>query len=472
VSFELLVILVVNAALTVGIVLLFRGLRGVPVLSLPTCARCGYDLRGHDPETQPRCPECGNDLSASWAVRFGERRRRPRLLLAGTVLVLVPFLAVGATFLRVLRHQPGRSAKSTDTLVAELATTADEPWTWNELERRANAGGVDDEQAAAAIDHLIHYLRTRPGGPNQPLHWAGNFVKMAVDARAISDKKLQELAEAYFGPEPAVELAPAVRAARPIAFKIDYGHAWDLAGLQVVESLREVRVKDGEPLAVQPAHNRHADYLTGKYYEDVVGVVESGLPPGRYELVFTVDLGLVDRGADFSTATGRPGPPNRWPNPRLRWSKDVIVPLAVVPADQSPIELVTDESLNPAASGHIRVELLQLRHSDPRYELYGRLAYKRDPPVPVACRIRVLYDGHDLVVASVAPSPDHDGSVSSSVKLPGRPSPEAITADVILEPDPDYAEQQPGLSRIWGKPIVFRDVPVERDDLGGDAPTQ
>ncbi len=37
---------------------------------------------------------------------------------------------------------------------------------------------------------------------------------------------------------------------------------------------------------------------------------------------------------------------------------------------------------------------------------------------------------------------------------------------VILRPDPARAEGPPRLGRIWGKPIVFENVPLERHDLG------
>ena len=39
------------------------------------------------------------------------------------------------------------------------------------------------------------------------------------------------------------------------------------------------------------------------------------------------------------------------------------------------------------------------------------------------------------------------------------------TADVLLTPNPVPFESNPEIDRIWGKPIRFYDVPVERFDL-------
>ena len=55
----------------VGLFLVYRGIRGVPALSDPKCAKCGYDLRWVKPDVNLVCPECGSDLKAPRSVRFG-----------------------------------------------------------------------------------------------------------------------------------------------------------------------------------------------------------------------------------------------------------------------------------------------------------------------------------------------------------------------------------------------------------------
>src|SRR4029079_13714884 len=78
-------------AFLIGIFLIFQGVRGIPVLSDPKCAKCKYDLRWIKPDENRICPECGSDLTAPRAVRFGELGRRPRLIGIGCLLIALTF---------------------------------------------------------------------------------------------------------------------------------------------------------------------------------------------------------------------------------------------------------------------------------------------------------------------------------------------------------------------------------------------
>ena len=70
-----------------GMILLVRGMRGVPSLSEPRCAKCGYDLRGSAGAPAGVCPECGADLTKPRAVRWGDYRKRPKLIWTGAALL-------------------------------------------------------------------------------------------------------------------------------------------------------------------------------------------------------------------------------------------------------------------------------------------------------------------------------------------------------------------------------------------------
>ena len=43
--------------------------------------------------------------------------------------------------------------------------------------------------------------------------------------------------------------------------------------------------------------------------------------------------------------------------------------------------------------------------------------------------------------------------------------PKVRRVDVILTPNPESIESRPGVDIIWGKEIVFKDVPLTRHDL-------
>lgn len=86
----LTVVIVFGVAIIAGgIVLLVKGLRHRTATGEQHCRKCDYNLTG---STSPICPECGTERTAKNVV-YGEKRRRPGLLIAGSVLCLVGVLA-------------------------------------------------------------------------------------------------------------------------------------------------------------------------------------------------------------------------------------------------------------------------------------------------------------------------------------------------------------------------------------------
>lgn len=82
-----------GVGLCVGLGLLIAGIRGRRLDDHPVCRGCRFDLAGVFPGRKV-CPECGASLGAARAVRKGNRRRRPRVLALGAVLLAI---GVGAT---------------------------------------------------------------------------------------------------------------------------------------------------------------------------------------------------------------------------------------------------------------------------------------------------------------------------------------------------------------------------------------
>ena len=95
--------LIAAALVLAGALLAWRGWRGVRVNEHPVCRGCGFDLVG---TVTPGggagkvCPKCGAGLGERGAVRHGQRRRRPVVVGAGCVL-LVLGAAVGTLVVAV-----------------------------------------------------------------------------------------------------------------------------------------------------------------------------------------------------------------------------------------------------------------------------------------------------------------------------------------------------------------------------------
>ena len=146
----------------VGLILLVRGMRGAPSLSEPRCAKCGYDLRGFSGAPPQVCSECGADLTRPHAVRWGRYPRRTKLINSGVALLVLPTVVLGALALTVgpggFRSRPVSNA----ALIARLPRTANQPWDWQELDRRRAGQQLSNEEASQAVDHLIASLAARP----------------------------------------------------------------------------------------------------------------------------------------------------------------------------------------------------------------------------------------------------------------------------------------------------------------------
>jgi cytohesin len=99
--------------LVVGLLLVWRYLRGRVVGEHPQCRRCGYDLFGL-PNDHQRCPECGANLRGRQAVLIGRRKRRWRAGLIALALAAGALAGLWAGANAIQRHldevasRPGR----------------------------------------------------------------------------------------------------------------------------------------------------------------------------------------------------------------------------------------------------------------------------------------------------------------------------------------------------------------------------
>lgn len=462
----------------IGLLLIIRGWRGRPRLSQPTCARCGYDLRIYrfDDGQQKRCPECGSDLSPVDAVKFGRFAKRKGMLITGAAMIVLPVLLVVPSFFLV-RGGPigytgpgGVGAKSNPQLIASLPTTADEPWTWSELESRLNAGKLSNAEAAAAVDELIKHLNAQRAAGEQIGHlpWCGGFLKTVDGAGIIPTEQRLRLAKAVHGATAEIRTTSRVRENKPLVFAINYGNSFELPGTKFVKALREVRLADGTklPLAERFGQTINADGLSGDCHWSIDGSIPLKLPPGEHELTFTIDAGLLPEGTEFIGMNNKPGQKNRWMKPLATWTLDVPVKVTVVPADQCPIATIEDPLRDPSA--RLKQPKIIVKPHPVGVSVEVRIERAGDNTCPVSSDVQLRMGGKTHPAGEWTWGPQ--GSGYSGVQLTLKSLPADVTAaDLILHPNPSHAEKSPGITQIWGRDIVFYEVPLQRLDLTPEA---
>ncbi len=451
---------VVMAAAVIAVI----GWRGRLRWSSPMCAKCKYDLRGSIPEQTKSCPECGSDLNGRRAVLFTRAGRRWGLLAFALLILVLPWGSLGGIYLYhqyQSRAQGNPSSLPSMTTAEVLAVTAakpDEPWAWRDLERRLGARQLSYEQVAIAIDQLITHMTTnRPDGWNEPLHWKKGFLEAAYQSNSISQEQLFALYDAFFGPAPKVDSFNRVRQTiTKITVRSRYGGPWDLPfSLKPLHDVRRVTI-NGAAVEFTPTHH-HEEHLYGS--------IPLVLKPGSYEVEFEFDLALIDDkhllGFDYNTRSAQ------WPEALRRWTKTVKVPLSVYADDVELVGTTVDPSLDPLASGAISIESLLARDDGERKRVLLKFEINEGLMVPISFDVLLGFGGQVHPLNQLWYYRQGNSSSGSGRLLqrhfPSLPD-DLAQVDIILRPNPQHIEHKSQVDHIWGREIIFEDVPITRYD--------
>lgn len=474
-------IIFIFPAAFIGGMLIVRSRRGTPSLSEPRCAKCNYDLRGFSGTAPVRCSECGADLTIPHAILWGRFQPSPRKLWSGIGVMLAPFLLLLILFL--LFHavasarpawigangpgSPGFSPRSNAAVIASLATSASTPWDWQELERRMQAGTLPDADVVAAIDQLIAFLKTQP--VNQPLVWSDGFLKRADHAGKISPEQYLRLAKAFYK-GCTVSVAPTVRAGASLAIIVHGGNPWQLPGDQAVYALRQMTLDGADNPVI--SNNQYSnsgppnpDYLSGQRMMDISGHTSLNTTPGTHALTFTCDVAVLREKTAPQIVNNLPGQSSNWPSSTAAWTETISVPINVVSADQSPIKLETNPSLDPKTTGAIHVQnILVIRKGSGRHVSLEMSIDGSAMPVSFDVLLRIA--GKEYPAGIYMAWPNSSTVNDMGCDLPVL-DPAIQTVDLLLRPNPSNMEKTAPVDRIWGREVDLLNLPIQRYDVQG-----
>ena len=500
-----IVLLVVVSLAAVALTLL--GLRGRRADDHPLCRKCGFDQTGNP--GAKGCTECGADLTRKKAVKIGHRARRKGPLVAGLALLVACLLVGGIVGYVVIRgvdvqaHKPAwllaRELRSTDDAARDAAVA--------ELERRLNQGELSPAAASTLVDWALDQQADRS------LTWDprwGGLVETARRDKAASDAQWKRYARQ--GLVPLLAVRPSIRQGDPLPMEVSVDRRTGPAASWQMYLTVENLAAAGRPVGAGSFAGGMAFTPMGSAYSFYAG---TQLVPGQQTDAF--DLGPAQATARVQLVIGEYQPRgNGWNapvsaeavSPLVRDAVELSASFDVLGRDAPPGFVTTDESLRPKVEARVWVSPLRwvseaaaaadtglgaggvwivgVRETGagPSGDAGAPLGY--DPFLRLPDGTDLALDGNGLVYGFGDPklgptsnrgfttaslAPDTRSALqraAAALGVGGRPktadggpAPQAVT--IVLRPDVESAKMRLDGRAVWGREVVFENVPVSRE---------
>ena len=407
-------------------------------------------------------------LAIGTILRLGYQGQQRRLRAWGWLLFFMPIIGFAVMLIadRYIGSAPGGIGilSNTQLINQRLPQQIEAPWVWRELTRRRQGNSLTQPEVDRAVGKLIaHMKKTKPQGWNSPLHWADNFLEDAQGAQLISDPVILDLCNAFYGTTPKIGRLSRLREGEStLEMSLSFGNPWSKnSGLpaHLLWTVSQVLI-DGKPVNIdQPRH----------FGENWNGNYRGTFDPGDHELTFEVECAYVDSNKLSNIRSGA-NESYLWPKQtRKTWKKTVKTSFKVFAAADTLVKLSTNPQDDPTATGAIQFERLVIkpgRKNRKQGILFVRCSENLATQLSFDTTVTLGNQNFDL--GSFLRVHQADRSVSSGEKMRFRIETldsKATSADILLTPNPSHVEGIKGVEKIWGKPILFRNVPVERLDL-------
>jgi len=385
----------------------------------------------------------------------------------GFALLLMP--AIGLAGMIVLRTVAGPGPgglgvlSNQEVIQKRLPPQVDQPWVWQELERRLAAGKLSQKEVDEAVEILIGHMKaTKPNGWDEPFHWQDSFLTAATSAGLISDPVLMELCDAFFGTKAKLKPLERMREGRAgFAPQIKFGNRWDHhfgAGVKLLWEVTSIKL-DGKPLPVRQTSKN--DHEWSGYYDDP-------LPVGEHKVTFEIECAYIDDAKLAGLTTGRL-PARNWPEALKRWQQTLSTKFTVHSTEEQILEFVTDFERSPERTGGIQVNrLVAMDDQGGGKRLSLNIDFNENLAVPIAFDVVAKLGEEEIPLGYMHAASASNWSTRSGTELEKRIDtldPDVRTVDLILTPNPKALERYPQVKEIWGEKVILRDVPLERFDL-------
>jgi tRNA A-37 threonylcarbamoyl transferase component Bud32 len=399
-----------------------------------------------------------------------------RMDIAGIFLVaIVTFglVVLGYGYLRMhsigsppLAQNPYKlqSAPTAAVIEAGLGDPTKQSWAWQELQGRARNGLLTTNEAATLVDSLAAWMRRDyPHGYDQPLYWVGDTLDQLSGLHLVPETNALGFLDAYFS-SPSLEPMPRVREGeRFLQFKCNWRNIWvhqPVLGCELLNEMHSISV-DGQEVWV---HNNSPLRWDWQDYDGALPL--SGLAAGKHTLQCEVQSALV--AVPDMVGLSENAPSVEWPPFKRKWMRVCHAEFVIYTKDDEIVSLSDDPALDPAAGGALSLEQVVIRQQGGSLNAFVELYPNPKPGLPFSVEVTLRLAGQTNPCGSLWAVAIKGGSTRSLRALTadiGTLDPQIKEVEIVLTPYPRGVESQPGIDRIWGKEIVFRHVPLLRQDL-------
>lgn len=501
----LLLLIAGGVAALAGLVLFVLGVRGRRVGREPHCRGCGFDLTGIASQSAVaqsslaqstfaqsslaqssaggRCPECGRDVSLAESVRYGRRRVRLGLLVAGLLLFLAAGAGVGALGVRAVAGVNWNTYKPLWLLRLEaVGTNFEADAALAEIVLRIENEGL----RAPAVRRLVEQALALQANPVAV--WNEGWGDVVVSAEraydALSDSELTAFLDRAV--DVRLNVREKVLLGRPTRVSVSVSTARGAGGTGVqLLSSAEAATLDGEPwkATVLAAPSRSTVRSGGSStYSTIVAFPET-LPAGPHTLAVHLTGHLALEGdsvdapaasielppsAEAAAAPQDGTPPPRGPAPFRRVVETGFMSLA---AGSVVADLIRPLDFAPHADAMAKsLSLTTLQRTtnpsrQPEHRQHWRVQINAaNLPVPASFEVW-LVDPRDesrrAMISRVAfpPGVSHTWGVGGDNAL----DLDRVTVLLIASEDAAY-EASDIAEECWRGEIVFHDVPLSPSD--------
>lgn len=414
----------------------------------PFCRKCGYDLSGQ-PESRDgsNCPECGAALSAAAIVR-GVRPRKRKTLITGATMLLLGLLMLGTqtyTTAKKINLYPYYSER----LLVHWASDAPKPATrrnsWLELVRRYDNDGLSVATVDAMVDlGLDAQNATKMSDP----WWRLNFVAKLFNLDRLKPSQQERYFDQALKITP-VEIRPNIEAGRRFFYTGDY---YVRLGSDV----------NGEVTYYEPVR-----YLGWVRYD--AGLSKRPVTIGfgwdygfqfPFQQICTKTLGVHEFVMEFKLRIFRNG--------EVVGERTVSATREYEVVEKAPladIELVSDDEIDSAFGDHVTAcffrsnQASESRSAHTQRTEFGSQIVSfiyNDLPVESAFTVIVRVNGTNYRL----PGRILELGTRSSITIRSFPFDFGKVEWVRLATNRRQVYESTNLDRIWGKDLIFRDVPV------------